>query len=32
MYGRNFIGFELNAEYMNIINKKIQVTPNMFYL
>jgi len=21
-----------NAEYMNIINKKIQVTPNMFYL
>lgn len=32
MYGRNFIGFELNAEYINIINKKIQVTPNMFYL
>ena len=30
--GRNFIGFELNAEYMSIINKKIQVTPNMFYL
>lgn len=32
MYGRNFIGFELNADYMSIINKKIQVTPNMFYL
>lgn len=30
--GRNFIGFELNTEYMSIINKKIQVTPNMFYL
>lgn len=31
MYGRNYIGFEINAEYMSIINKKIQVTPNMFY-
>lgn len=31
IYGRNFIGFELNADYMSIINKKIQVTPNMFY-
>ena len=30
MYGRNFIGFELNAEYMSIINKKIQVTPSIF--
>ena len=31
MYGRNYIGFEINAEYMSIIAKKIQVTPNMFY-
>lgn len=32
IYGRNYIGFEINADYMSIINKKIQVTPNMFYL
>ena len=32
MYGRQYIGFEINAEYMSIINKKIQITPNMFYL
>lgn len=31
IYGRNYIGFEINVEYMSIINKKIQVTPNMFY-
>ena len=31
IYGRKFIGFELNPEYMDIINKKIIVTPNLFY-
>ena len=31
-YGRKYIGFELNADYMEIIKTKIQVTPNMFYL
>lgn len=31
MYGRNYVGFEINAEYMSIIAKKIQVTTNMFY-
>ena len=30
-YGRKYIGFELNADYMEIIKTKIQVTPNMFY-
>lgn len=30
-YGRRYIGFELNADYMEIIKKKIQVTPNIFY-
>lgn len=31
MYGRNFIGFELNPEYMDIINRKTTVTADMFY-
>lgn len=31
MYGRNFIGFEINASYMDIINNKIQVVPKIFY-
>lgn len=30
-YGRNFIGYEINAEYLEIIKRKIQVTQNMFY-
>ena len=30
-YGRKYIGFELNADYFEIINKKIQVTPDLFY-
>ena len=29
-FGRNFVGFEINADYMSIINKKIQVTPSIF--
>ena len=30
LYRRNFVGFELNSEYMEIINKKIVVTPKLF--
>lgn len=30
LYHRNFVGFELNSEYMEIINKKIVVTPKLF--
>lgn len=29
-YQRQFIGFELNPEYMSIINRKTQVTPLLF--
>lgn len=31
MYGRNFLGFEINAEYMDIINNKIKVVPKIFH-
>jgi len=30
IYNRNFIGYELNPEYIKIIQKKIVVTPDMF--
>ena len=30
-YGRNFIGFEINPLYMDIIKQKIIVTPNIFH-
>lgn len=29
-YGRNFIGYELNPDYIKIINRKIEVTPDLF--
>ena len=29
-YSRNFIGYELNPDYIKIINQKIVVTPDMF--
>ena len=29
-YNRNFIGYELNPDYIKIINQKIVVTPDMF--
>lgn len=32
IFGRHFVGFELNPEYMSIIDRKIEVTPNIFYL
>lgn len=30
MYGRNFIGYELNPEYIKIINQKTVVMQDMF--
>lgn len=32
IYSRNFIGFEINQEYMDIISKKTIVTPKLFPL
>ena len=29
-WGRHYIGFELNPEYIKIINNKVQVTPDLF--
>ena len=29
-YQRHFVGFELNPDYMSIIDKKTQVTPLLF--
>jgi len=29
-YQRHYVGFELNPDYINIINKKTQVTPYLF--
>lgn len=29
-YNRNFIGYELNPDYMKIINQKTVVTPDLF--
>ncbi len=29
-YGRNFVGYELNAEYLDIIKKKTIVSPDLF--
>lgn len=29
-YQRHFVGFELNPDYIDIINKKIQVMPYLF--
>lgn len=29
-YQRHYVGFELNSDYINIINKKTQVTPYLF--
>ena len=30
-YNRHFVGFEINPNYVKIIERKIQVTPNLFY-
>ena len=29
-WGRHYVGFELNPEYIKIINRKVQVTPDLF--
>ena len=31
MYGRSYIGFEINPDFVDIARQKIIVTPNIFY-